>query len=351
MARCPGSEAPPSVSVDSPGRFLLLAALVGLCLAACGGSAHPRSIAASGTRTTTWTAGTHVRGVVDLSAPRADGSIVVAAAGRLSVLSPQGAVRPHASSYSERRGLEPYIALSPGQRVRGAHCAFVPQSLYALRLSHGTGVTLIDRRGHVRQFARLPRRGLEDGIAFDGVGRFNHRLLVTASVAGRTTVYEIDCRGRVTILTRTAARVEGGIAVAPLAFGRFGGRLITTDELSGNLYAIGSDGRSTLVSSSGLRHGQDVGVESLGFVPSRFAAALVADRRTRRNRHPGDDVILRLRRTELAAAGVRAGDLLAVTEGGANTIAVRCAARCRVRHVADGPAIAHIEGHVVFSGG
>jgi hypothetical protein len=49
-------------------------------------------------------------------------------------------------------------------------------------------------------------------------------------------------------------------------------------------------------------------------------------------------------------AGVRSGDLLAVTEGGAQTIAVRCAARaCRVRHVAAGPRIAHVEGHVAFS--
>jgi hypothetical protein len=330
---------------------ILLAAVIGVCVGACGNSSQATTAAAAVTRTTVWAAGIHVRGVVDLSAPRSDGSIVVAAAGRLSLLSPQGGVRAFASGYSESRGLEPYIALSTGQRVRGANCAFTPQSLYALRLTHGTGITVIDRRGGVRRFARLPRRGLENGIAFDDVGQFGHRLLVTVSVAGATTLYAIDCRGRVTALTRSAPHTEGGIAVAPSTFGRFAGKLIAPDELSGNLYAIGADGRAALVAPSGLPRGQDVGVESLGFIPARSTAALVADRRTRRNRHPGDDVILRIARTQLAASGVRAGDLLAVTEGGARTIAVRCEASCRVRQVADGLAIAHVEGHVVFSDG
>ncbi len=328
----------------------VLAAVIGVCLGACGNSSEATTAAGGVARTTTWRPGIHLRGIVDLSAPR-NGSIVVAAAGRLSLLSPRGGVRAFASGYSESRGLEPYIARSLGQRVPGARCAFAPQSLYALRLTHGTGVTVIDRRGRVRQFARLPRRGLENGIAFDDVGQFGHRLLVTASVAAGTALYAIDCRGRVTTLTRAAPHVEGGIAVAPSRFGRFAGKLIAPDELSGNLYAIGADGRAALLAPSGLPHGQDVGVESLGFVPKRTTAALVADRRTRRNRHPGDDVILRIAATQLAAAGVRAGDLLAVTEGGARTIAVRCAASCGVRQIADGPAIAHVEGHVVFADG
>lgn len=338
--------------ISSPERIgvFLLVAVIGAGLGACGKSSRATSAAAGATRTLTWRPAVHVRGVVDLSAPR-NGSILVAAAGRLSLLSPRGGVRAFASAYSESRGLEPYITRSSGQRVPGARCAFAPQSLYALRLTHGTGITVIDRRGHVRRFAALRQRGLENGIAFDEVGQFAHRLLVTVSVAGATTVYAIDCRGRVTTLTRTAPHVEGGIAVAPPTFGRFAGKLIAPDELSGNLYAIGADGRVALVAHSGLPHGPDVGVESLGFVPRHSTAALVADRRTRRNRHPGDDVILRIAATELAAAGVRSGDLVAVTEGGARTIAVRCAAGCRVRQVADGPAIAHVEGHVVFGDG
>lgn len=210
-------------------------------------------------------------------------------------------------------------------------------------------MTVIGPRGSVRRFARLPTRGLENGIAFDSTGRFGHRLLVTSSVSGGTTVYAIDCHGRVEVLTRNAPRLEGGIAVAPATFGRFAGDLIAPDELSGRLYAIGPDGRSSLVTQSGLPEGQDIGVESEGFVPARFKDALVADRRTRRNPHPGDDLILGLTHATLAAAGVHPGDLLAVTEGGAQTIAVSCTTSCRVRHVADGPRLAHVEGHVVFS--
>jgi hypothetical protein len=39
------------------------------------------------------------------------------------------------------------------------------------------------------------------------------------------------------------------------------------------------------------------------------------------------------------------------SEGGAETIAVRCARTCSVRKVADGPATSHAEGHIVFAPG
>ncbi len=274
---------------------------------------------------------------------------MVAAAGRLTLLLPDGRLRPFARTYSAPPGLEPYIALSSGQRVQTAGCRFPADSLYALRLDHGDGVTVIDARRDVRRFARLPRRGLEDGIVFDHTGRFGHRLLVTSSASGKSTVFAIDCHGQVEALTRDAPRLEGGIAVAPASFGRFAGDLIAPDELSGKLYAIEPDGRALLVAQSGLPYGQDIGVESEGFVPGRFTDALVADRRTRRNRHSGDDLVLGLPRGALAAAGVHPGDLIAVTEGGAKTIAVTCRTSCRVRYVASGPRLAHIEGHVVFS--
>jgi hypothetical protein len=335
-----------------------------LALAACGATRAPvprpatapathsaATHSAATARLLTWTGRRHVRGVVDLSSPRADGSIVVAAAGKLGVLTLGGRLTRFAPAYAAPPGLEPYIALSNGQQVTGAGCRFPAGSLYALRLNHGDGVTVVDPRGQARRFARLSSRGLEDGIAFDTTGRFGHRLLVTTTGQGTTTVDAIDCRGHVAVVTRAAPRVEGGIAVAPQTFGRFAGDLIAPDELSGQIYAITPAGHTTLVAASGLPHGQDIGVESEGFVPARFTDALVADRRTRRNRHPGDDLILRLSRAALAGAGIERGDLLVVTEGGAETIAVRCGAQaCQVRHVAHRPAIAHIEGHVVFSG-
>jgi hypothetical protein len=298
-----------------------------------------------------WHGDGHVRGVVDLSSPRVDGSVLVAAAGRLLVRSPDGGVRAFAPAYSAPPGLEPYIVLSSGLRVAGAGCRFAPHALHALRLAGGDGITEIaPSGGRVRRFAALPGRGLENGIAFDQTGRFGHRLLVTASVSGRTTVFAIDCRGHVTVLTRSAPRVEGGVAVAPASFGRFGGDLIAPDELSGRLYAIAPGGSVRQFAVSPTPHGQDVGVESEGFLPRRFGAALVADRLTRRNRHPGDDLILSLSRSALRAGGARSGDLLVVDEGGAATIAVSCkASACHVHRIADGPPEAHIEGHVVFT--
>jgi hypothetical protein len=333
---------------------LIVLILAGAVLAGCGrvGSTRTARGAPAASVAASWIGRQHVRGVVDLSAPRRDGALVVAAAGRLLLLGPGGKLRPFAPGYAAPPGLEPYIALSPGHQVTGAGCRFGAGSIYALRLRHGDGVTVVDSRGAARRFATLPSAGLENGIAFDGAGRFGYRLLVTRLVARRmTTVFAIDCRGHVSTLTGDAPRVEGGIAVAPATFGRFAGDLIAPDELSGNLYAIAPDGHASLVAASGLPHGQDIGVESEGFVPRRFGEALVADRGTPGNPHPGDNLVLGVPRAALAAAGVRAGDLLVVTEGGAATIAVRCGARsCQVRDVARGPAQAHIEGHVVFAG-
>lgn len=329
-------------------KFLVLV-WASLCLAGCGRSADVPASRSSPVRVARWSGHKHVRGVVDLSAARQGGSIVVAAAGRIALLLPDGKLRAFAGAYSAPPGLEPYIALSSGQRVRAARCRFATDNLYALRLNHGTGVTVVDPRGNARRFASLPSRGLENGIAFDATGHFGHRLLVTSVAAGKTTVYAIDCKGRVGVLTRDAPRVEGGIAVAPASFGQFAGDLIAPDELSGRLYAIRPDGRSSPVTESGLPHGQDIGIESEGFVPPQFKDALVADRRTRRNRHPGDDLILGLSRATLATAGVHPGDLLVVTEAGARTIVVSCVTTCHGRDIAAGPKLAHIEGHVVFS--
>jgi hypothetical protein len=63
-------------------------------------------------------------------------------------------------------------------------------------------------------------------------------------------------------------------------------------------------------------------------------------------------VVLSVSSAALFAAGARPGDLLVATEGGARTDAVRCGATsCSVRHVANGPAIAHPEGHIAIAPG
>ena len=165
-------------------------------------------------------------------------------------------------------------------------------------------------------------------------------------------MYGIDCAGTVTTIARDGPPAEGGIAVAPQAFGQFGGDLIAPNETSGRVYAFAPDGHATLLASSGLPSGGDIGVESAGFVPPGFTAswsAYLADRFSgNANKHPGDDSLLRLTGAALTSAGVRPGDLVVAAEGGALTIDVRCAASCAVRYIADGPAIAHGEGHVAF---
>jgi hypothetical protein len=113
---------------------------------------------------------------------------------------------------------------------------------------------------------------------------------------------------------------------------------------------VAPNGSSALVARSGLPHGGDTGVESEAFVPARGGfTALLADRGTPGNAHPGDDAVLRVGSAALFSAGARPGDLLDATEGGAKTVAVHCGSRdCTVRHVADGPAVAHPEGHIAI---
>lgn len=341
-----------------------------LCLiGGCGGgssssSSRQRTATTAGTVSTVSTTGTvsttaggplqwrrfmHVHGVLDLAPLPGTATIRVAAGGRLNTLSARR-LHPFSRSYSAPPGLESYIAPSSGQRVPGAGCRFPRDAVYALRLTDGHGVTVIDGSGRVRRFAALHGTGLEDGITFDRGGRFGHRLLVTTyAKATGTTVSAIDCRGHVDVLTRHAPHVEGGIAVAPASFGRYAGELIAPDELTGNIYAISPTGRTSPIGNSGLAHGQDIGAESEGFVPARYADALVSDRGTPHNPHPGDDEILALPRRALQSAGIAAGDLLVVNEGGAGTVTVACRSSCRVRHLASGPPKAHVEGHVVFS--
>jgi hypothetical protein len=322
-----------------------LAAASTVAIGACGGGrdgAAGSITAPSAAKRARWVGLVHVRRPLDVVGPRADQSIIVAADGRLLLMGATGAVHPFPGGYVSPGGEEPYVALSPGG-------CFGNGTVYALRLTAGRGVIAVTARGRVRRFASLMTRGLVDGIAFDQTGRFGHGLLVTINHGPNTEVDAINCQGTVTTITRTAPRMEGGIAVAPRTFGRFAGDLIAPDENSGRIFAITPRGRSLLVAASGLPHGGDIGVESEGFVPSGTHDALVADRLTPANPHPGDDVLLRISAAALAAAGARPGDLLVASEGGALTDAVSCAsAGCSVRFVAGGPSQAHVEGHIAF---
>jgi hypothetical protein len=304
-----------------------------------------------------WVPYRHLPGVVDIAGPRGDGSFSVAAAGRLFLLDRSGLVRPFArgrSGYSTAQGPEPYITVAGGGGNPGSQCSFQSDTTFAIEPSRSPGVVAVAGNGTARRFANLPREAKPNGISFDSVGRFGHRLLVSSAHQGRTTVFAVDCRGMLRTITAHAPVMEGGIVVAPASFGSFGGDLIAPDEGSGRIFAVAPNGRTTLVARSLLPSGPDIGVESAGFVPNSFGRrgmAFLADRSSRGNAHPGTNNLLRLPGSELIKAGVRPGDLLVASEGGAQTIVVRCSNSCTVRHIADGPAIAHGEGHIAFANG
>jgi hypothetical protein len=309
---------------------------IGACGSASGGQVTARPAVAPAS----WETFAHINTPIDVIVSN---RIVAAANGRLQSLSSAGAVALFATTYKSPGGGEPYIAASPGG-------CFGRGAIYVLQVVGRAGVVAVSPGARVRRIASIGAPGLLDGIAFDSTGSFGHRLLVTVTKGTHTTLDAIGCDGRVTRITRSAPRVEGGMAVAPASFGRFAGDLIAPDEISGRVYAITPSGRGLLVADSGFEFGQDIGVESEAFVPPGNKDALLADRFTPGNRHPGDDVILRIRAAALTAAGVRPGDLLVATEGGALTDAIRCTARsCTVRYVAAGPTIAHAEGHIAFA--
>ncbi|HEY4462597.1 MAG TPA: hypothetical protein VGN41_08000 [Streptosporangiaceae bacterium] len=336
-----------------PRRIRLLATGLMLACVAIGGCTSGRPpVSGRPVLPALWAPFRHVPGVVDLAGPRTDGSLTVAAAGRLFLLGGDGALRPFArgpGGYSTATGPEPYIAVTGDDPVPGTGCSFRRDTTYAIEPGPRPGIIQVDPQGRARRYASLPGGAALSGIAFDATGRFGHRLLVTAGRHGVTTLSGIDCRGRVTTVAAHGPPVEGGIAVAPPSFGRFAGDLIAPDETHGGVFAFQPDGHVVTLVQSGLPSGGDIGVESAGFVPPGFGpagAAYLADRFSAGNAHPGTNSILRIGGADLAEAGVRPGDLLVATEGGTQTIAIRCGTSCAVRPIAQGPAPAHGEGHI-----
>jgi hypothetical protein len=304
-----------------------------------------------------WEPGKNVAGVFDVDGPRSDGSMIVAGGAALYLMDPAGNIAPFArgpGGYHEDKGAEAYLANSTGGTVRAAGCSWVRDETFLLRLHIPIGVERVSAAGdETGSFANLTGVTALNGIAFDTTGDFDHRLLVSAPSKGKTVIFAIDCNGAVKVITRSAPRLEGGLAVAPSGFGAFGGALIAPYELSGKIYAIKANGTVSVVAKPSLATGPDIGVESVGFVPqgfmSRGGTLYYADRRTANNPHPGTDAVLKLPSAQLAAAGVKEGDLLVATEGGATLVAVRCAPMCTTIPVVAKPTTAHGEGHLAFA--
>ena len=298
-----------------------------------------------------WQLGAHLRGVFDVVGRRADGRLIVAASGGLYLVDASGSSARLDPGYVPQPGGEPYVAVSPGVRDDAARCSFPRGAIAALHLAPAPAVTLIAPSGKVARLASVSGVTSLFGVSFDTVGRFDHRVLVVGRTPDhRTRVAAIDCRGRAQTIGTVDVPLEGGIAVAPSSFGAFAGDLIAPNELDGSIYAVAPGGGLRLVARSRLPAGQDVGVESLGFVPPAGAGATyLADRSTPGGRHPGDDRILELGGAVLRAAGVRAGDLLGATEGGATVVRVRCALSCAVVTLVATPTAAHGEGSLLVT--
>src|SRR5438067_9936212 len=157
-----------------------------------------------------WTPLAKVPGIIDIGGPRKDGWFVVAGAGKLYLVDPLGAVTPFArgtGGYADDRGAEAYLAVSPG--LSGPGCEFAADDVFILRLHAPLGVTRVDKAGHASLFARVPGVTGFHGLAFDTVGSFRNRLLVTSARPGTTLLRATDCSGAAGSLPRSAPRHEG----------------------------------------------------------------------------------------------------------------------------------------------
>lgn len=301
-----------------------------------------------------WTPFRSAPGIVDLAGPRSDGRLVVSMGGGLQLFRGAG-LTPFTSESGPapyiRSAGEPYIALTPEVRLPNAHCSFHRDDTYVIG-DNPDRIVRVNRFGKAADFAAVPSFFLS-GITFDRVGSFGHRLLVAGHTFTEGGLYAIDCRGRVTALNEHAPIIEGGMEVAPRAFGPFGGRLIALDETTGAVWAFASDGSVAPVPAPPFPFGGDVGVESLAFVPrlKPKGAAFLSDHGLQGAPYVGTDSILRLSAAQLRSAGVVAGDLLIATEGSALTADMRCRGQgCSVFTIGQGPFVTHSEGHIAFLG-
>ena len=300
-----------------------------------------------------WVVVRHLPGVVDLAGPRSDGSFLVAAAGRLLVLGRDGTLSPFArgaGGYLTATGTEPYLVLTSSDQVRGTRCSFGNDTAFAIEPGARPGVIMISPQGRARRFASLPPGRSLSGIAFDGTGRFGHRLLVTAGSGGRTTVFGIGCDGRVSTVAAGAPAVEGGMVVAPAS----------VRQLRRRPHRSGRGQRPGLRRGPG-RQGRHHG--AVGPAGRRRHRRGVRRVRARREHPPCTSLTASRRATGIQATtpscsyprrswrGPESGPATCSSPPRAAPGPSTSAARhtCTVRYVAAGPAIAHAEGHVVFA--
>jgi hypothetical protein len=306
----------------------------------------------------TWEQWRPVKGALDIDGPRTDGSMIVMGSAALYLVTPDGDVKPFARGPGGYRDdpypSEAYLVSSIGGHVAAAGCDWTPDETFLLRAHVPLGVTRVSADGQESgPFVNLPGVNVLTGIAFDNTGAFDHRLLVLGVAGTRSLIFAIDCNGGVQTIRPNIRSLEGDMAVAPPAFGSFGGDLLLTDEFSGRLLAVAPNGVVALVLKAPLPAGMDITMHGLGFVPDGFTArggsAYHADRGGHGGTYAGNDTIRRIQSADLAAAGVKDGDLLVAAEFGGAMIDVRCVETCTSFLVAKQSRATHGEGKVAFS--
>src|ERR687884_461356 len=141
-------------------RVRALAALLAVAVACLAAPASAEQAA--------WEQWQHIPGVVDVGA-RADGTLVVMAAGRLYLLS-GGSLSPFAAGpdgFSADPNAEPYFVVAQALSVDGAACAWNSDDLFILDLTSPPGLARVDAAGHASRFTTLGGVDTLGGIALD----------------------------------------------------------------------------------------------------------------------------------------------------------------------------------------
>src|SRR2546430_6201253 len=225
--------------------------------------------------TVSWQPWQHLSGVFDLAGPRSDGRLVAAAGGRLFLVASDGAIAPFADGqggYQVASGPEAYLDVSPGLHVGSANCNFARDDVFVIRPTPPIGITRVDAQGHATNFVDLTGVDSLNGIVFDTVGRFDHRLLVSGLRNQHSTIVAVDCKGGAVTITSTAPSLEGGFAVAPARFGTHAGELAAPDENSGAIWTVSATGRSELLVASGIHMAGELGAGGRDLWPPAFRA-------------------------------------------------------------------------------
>src|SRR5439155_12289196 len=114
--------------------------------------------------------------------------------------------------YVVASGAEAYLDVPPGLHVTGSSCDFERDDVFIIRPSAPLGITRVDPSGHATNFTNITGVDSLNGIVFDTVGRFDHRLLVTGPHNSHLSVLAIDCKAVILAISDAVSTPKGGLA-------------------------------------------------------------------------------------------------------------------------------------------